>query len=163
MQLKISQNKFPCTAVVVEIKKFRFTCITRVHSLTEQSLIQAVIMEIPSSSSWDKLCPGQTIKGYDQGMKTMRKGENATSTIPPEMAYEESGSPPKIPPNATLQFDLSYFHGPLSKIIAKMVAYLRRYLRMDRNGRTQRILMKYLVTTIDWYVRYHVKEFERCF
>jgi len=76
----------------------------------------------------------------------MKKGENATSTIPPEMAYEESGSPPKIPPNATLQFDLRYFHGPLSKIIAKMVAYLRRYLRMDRNGRTQRILMKYLVS-----------------
>ena len=93
-----------------------------------------------------KLCPGQTIKGYDQGMKTMKKGENATSTIPPKMAYEESGSPPKIPPNATLQFDLRYFHGPLSKIIAKMVAYLRRYLRMDRNGRTQRILMKYLVS-----------------
>jgi len=86
-----------------------------------------------------KLGQGQTIKDYNQGMKTMKKGENAISTIPPEMSYEESGSPPKIPPNATLQFDLSYFHGPLSKIIAKMVAYLRRYLRMDRTGRTQRI------------------------
>jgi hypothetical protein len=30
-------------------------CITRVHSLMEQSLIQAVIVEIPSSSSWDKV------------------------------------------------------------------------------------------------------------
>jgi len=32
-----------------------FQCITRVHSLMEQSSIQAVIVEIPSSLSWDKV------------------------------------------------------------------------------------------------------------
>ena len=32
-----------------------FQCITRLHSLTELSLIQSVIMEIPSSLSWDKV------------------------------------------------------------------------------------------------------------
>lgn len=53
-----------------------------------------------------KLGQGEVIKGWDQGIKTMKKGENAILTIPPELAYGETGSPPKIPPNATLQFDV---------------------------------------------------------
>ncbi|GLT49524.1 hypothetical protein SLA2020_230760 [Shorea laevis] len=53
-----------------------------------------------------KLGQGQVIKGWDEGIKTMKKGENAIFTIPPELAYGESGSPPTIPPNATLQFDV---------------------------------------------------------
>lgn len=40
---------------------------------------------------------------------------------------------------------LSCFHGPVSKTFAKMAAYSRRSLKRERNGRTQRILMKYLV------------------
>ncbi|CAA7058905.1 unnamed protein product [Microthlaspi erraticum] len=49
---------------------------------------------------------GHVIKGWDIGIKTMKKGENAIFTIPPELAYGETGSPPTIPPNATLQFDV---------------------------------------------------------
>ncbi|XVF81251.1 hypothetical protein PTKIN_Ptkin15bG0140800 [Pterospermum kingtungense] len=49
---------------------------------------------------------GKVIKGWDEGIKTMKKGENAIFTIPPELAYGASGSPPTIPPNATLQFDV---------------------------------------------------------
>ncbi|XP_071721529.1 peptidyl-prolyl cis-trans isomerase FKBP62-like [Rutidosis leptorrhynchoides] len=49
---------------------------------------------------------GQVIRGWDQGIKTMKKGENALFTIPAELAYGESGLPPTIPPNATLQFDV---------------------------------------------------------
>lgn len=36
----------------------------------------------------------------------MKKGEIATFTLTPEYAYGEQGSPPKIPANATLIFDI---------------------------------------------------------
>ena len=52
------------------------------------------------------LCTGHVIKGWDEGIKTMKKGENAIFTIPPDLAYGASGSPPTIPPNSTLQFDV---------------------------------------------------------
>ncbi|KAI9114981.1 hypothetical protein K1719_013994 [Acacia pycnantha] len=53
-----------------------------------------------------KLGQGHVIKGWDEGIKTMKLGENAIFTIPPELDYGESGSPPTIPPDATLQVDV---------------------------------------------------------
>lgn len=53
-----------------------------------------------------KLGEGQVIRGWDDGVKTMKKGERATLRCAPEYAYGEAGSPPKIPANATLNFDV---------------------------------------------------------
>uniref|UniRef100_A0A803Q5M8 peptidylprolyl isomerase n=1 Tax=Cannabis sativa TaxID=3483 RepID=A0A803Q5M8_CANSA len=66
-----------------------------------------------------KLGQGQVIKGWDEGIETMKKGENAVFTIPPELAYGESGSPPTIPPNATLQFDVELLSWTSVKDICK--------------------------------------------
>ncbi|CAG0893865.1 unnamed protein product [Darwinula stevensoni] len=52
---------------------------------------------------------GKVIKAWDLGVATMKKGEIATLVCKPEYAYGESGSPPKIPPNATLVFEVELF------------------------------------------------------
>ncbi|XP_038899656.1 peptidyl-prolyl cis-trans isomerase FKBP62-like [Benincasa hispida] len=62
---------------------------------------------------------GQVIKGWDLGIKTMKKNEKALFTIPPDLAYGESGSPPTIPPSATLQFDVELLSWTSVKDICK--------------------------------------------
>jgi FK506-binding protein 4/5 len=53
-----------------------------------------------------KLGVGQVIKGWDTGVASMKKGEKALLTCRAEYAYGEAGSPPKIPSNATLLFEV---------------------------------------------------------
>ncbi|CAI9761199.1 unnamed protein product [Fraxinus pennsylvanica] len=53
-----------------------------------------------------KLGQCEVIEGCDEGIATMRKSERAVFTIPPDLAYGEAGSPPMVPPNSTLIFDV---------------------------------------------------------
>ena len=52
---------------------------------------------------------GRVIKGWDIAVATMKAGELAEVTIAPDYAYGSAGSPPKIPPDATLIFEIELF------------------------------------------------------
>ncbi|KAJ7961619.1 Peptidylprolyl isomerase [Quillaja saponaria] len=96
---------------------------------------------------------GQVIKGWDEGIKTMKKGENAIFTIPPELAYGDSGSPPTIPPKATLQFDVELLSWTSVKDICKDGGIFKKILtegeKWENPKDLDEVLVKYEIQLED--------------
>lgn len=49
---------------------------------------------------------GQVIKGWDEGIATMKVGGNRTLIVPPDLGYGTAGLAGTVPPNSWLAFDI---------------------------------------------------------
>lgn len=73
-----------------------------------------------------ELGKGVVVKAFDLGIGSMKKGEKAILTCAPDYAYGAAGSPPNIPPNSTLLFEVSHL-----KHIA-FLSYSRKYSQKNK-------------------------------
>ena len=49
---------------------------------------------------------GQVIRGWEETLAQMSKGQLSQITVPPEYGYGQEGFPPSIPGNTTLIFEI---------------------------------------------------------
>ncbi|ESP05114.1 hypothetical protein LOTGIDRAFT_102242 [Lottia gigantea] len=77
---------------------------------------------------------GQVIKAWDLGVASMKKGEVSRLTCQSDYAYGDSGSPPKIPPKATLIFEVELFSWKGEDLTEKKNGGIIRSIKKQGDG-----------------------------
>lgn len=100
-----------------------------------------------------KLGEGNVIKGWDIVGKSMTKGEKAKVTLKPEYAYGETGSPPKIPKNATLVFEMELLSWSSKRDVFGDGLVVKSELKpgdgWERPGKLAEITLSVIATAMD--------------
>jgi len=94
-----------------------------------------------------KLGQGKVIKGWDEGVATMKRGEKALFTIRSDYGYGAEGSGDKIPGNATLLFEVELLRWNEREVTADGGVFLKP---LDKKGtgwrhpdRNDEVMVKY--------------------
>jgi FKBP-type peptidyl-prolyl cis-trans isomerase len=94
-----------------------------------------------------KLGQGKVIKGWDEGVATMKRGEKALFTIRSDYGYGADGSGDKIPGNATLLFEVELLRWNEREVTTDGGVFLKP---LDKKGtgwrhpdRNDEVLVKY--------------------
>ncbi|EKX54750.1 hypothetical protein GUITHDRAFT_160512 [Guillardia theta CCMP2712] len=113
---------------------------------------------------------GGVIKGWERGLPMMKVGETARLVIDPELGYGKKGMPPKIPPDATLEFEIEVLNSckPIEKevveesesnVVAKEEDYVRINLVVkDLEGNVRDSYFQ--DNTLELYMKHHVAKME---
>ncbi|KAE9599730.1 hypothetical protein Lal_00045764 [Lupinus albus] len=121
-----------------------------------------------------KLGQCEVIKGWDEGVATMKKGEIAIFKIPPNLAYGDVGSPPLISPDSTLIFDIELLSWSTIKELTSDGGIMKKIIQEGEGWATPRendeVLVKYearlesgtLVSISDQGVEFNVSDGYLC-
>ncbi|MDQ3878385.1 MAG: FKBP-type peptidyl-prolyl cis-trans isomerase [Actinomycetota bacterium] len=88
-----------------EAKKGDTVKVTYVGMLADGTIFDTSKRHRPRYVSF-KLGAGTVIQGWDDGIPGMKVGGERKLTIPPNLAFGSAGSPPNVPPNATVVFEI---------------------------------------------------------
>jgi hypothetical protein len=81
--------------------------------------------------------PGGLIPGFSEGLHVMRKGGVYKLRIPGKLGYGPRGSPPAIPPNATLDFDVHVLEIVPEETMREMLMQQQLQQQMQAQGQGQ--------------------------
>ncbi|KAK1393508.1 Peptidylprolyl isomerase [Heracleum sosnowskyi] len=99
-----------------------------------------------------KVGSGEMVSGLDRGIVTMKKGEKAIFTLPPELAYGEAGRD-GVPPNSYIKFKVELISWITVIDVSKDGGVIKRVVvKGEQTGKPcdlDEVLVKYVVTLAD--------------